>query len=128
MLYSPFVQAQIIDPFDVESIKAKAHHQTKELHEVEKSSGTLKILINTMFIGYKRYVSSQDASSCNFYPSCSVYFVQAVSLSGFVKGSLLFGDRFQRCNSLNRKNYPLYSNTTLLYDPVPCDHSSDKRK
>lgn len=120
--------AQILSDHDKSLLEGRSLLKTKPDQRVDKSSGTLKVLLNAMFLGYKSFVSSQDASSCNFHPSCSVYFMQAIGGHGFVKGSLLFGDRFQRCNSLNRKNYPLYPNSTLLYDPIPSNHDHTEHK
>jgi putative membrane protein insertion efficiency factor len=77
--------------------------------------------IGSLFKFYKHFISSQDASSCSFHPSCSVYFVDAVKVGGLLKGTLLFGDRFMRCNSLSKENYPIYEDYRLLYDPVPAD-------
>jgi putative component of membrane protein insertase Oxa1/YidC/SpoIIIJ protein YidD len=122
VLLSSNASSQVLVDYDKALLENRSVLKTKPDQSVERSSGTLKILLNALFLGYKSFVSSQDASSCNFHPSCSVYFVKSVGGHGFIKGSLLFGDRFQRCNSLNRKNYPLYPNTTLLYDPIPSNH------
>lgn len=125
-LFFSQASAQVLSDYDRALLESRSVPKTKPDQRVDKSSSTVKILLNTMFLGYKSFVSSQDVSSCNFHPSCSVYFMQAVGGHGFVKGSLLFGDRFQRCNSLNRKNYPLYPNTTLLYDPIPSNHDHNE--
>jgi len=95
------------------------HHEGPMSFEKETkgSSGSVKQL----FLFYKHFISSQDASSCSFHPSCSVYFVHAVKRGGFIHGTLLFGDRFLRCNSLSKENYPVYEPLQLLYDPVPAD-------
>lgn len=67
---------------------------------------------------YKNYVSSQDASQCSFYPSCSEYAVIAIKKQGLIKGLINFSDRFQRCNGKSPEQYELIPGKHLLFDPV----------
>ena len=70
------------------------------------------------FSFYKRFISSQDSGNCNFYPSCSVYGTQSFQKLGFFIGFLNTFDRLNRCNGLNRSDYPIHQLSNLLYDPV----------
>jgi len=47
---------------------------------------------------YKRYVSSQDGSSCQFAPSCSHYAKLAIIKHHLFLGIILTTDRLIRCN------------------------------
>ncbi|MCX6730004.1 MAG: membrane protein insertion efficiency factor YidD [Candidatus Portnoybacteria bacterium] len=40
-------------------------------------------------------------NGCRFYPSCSVYFYQAVEKHGAIKGSIRGIRRILRCNPFN---------------------------
>ncbi len=68
---------------------------------------------------YKNLFSNLDGDNCAFYPSCSSFFVKAVHKTNFVKGTLLFVDRFTRDLNYVKifNNYPLYKNGHF-YDPV----------
>ncbi len=83
-----------------------------------KSEKEVKLVFGTMFLFYKKFVSSQDGSACNFTPSCSVYGLQCVQQHGPLRGMMQGFDRLTRCNSLNRHQYPMDRNTGLLIDPV----------
>lgn len=37
-------------------------------------------------------------ASCRFYPSCSLYFIEALQVHGFFRGSYLGITRILRCN------------------------------
>jgi putative membrane protein insertion efficiency factor len=75
-------------------------------------------IISLLFRGYKRFISSQDYGSCSFYPSCSVYSIDAINKEGFFLGILNTIDRLSRCNGKNKKDYPKFSNNGLMEDKV----------
>jgi putative component of membrane protein insertase Oxa1/YidC/SpoIIIJ protein YidD len=70
------------------------------------------------FTFYKKYVSSQDAISCTFEPSCSVYGIEAVQEYGFFLGGLATFDRLSRCHGWNHSYYPRHEATGLNFDPI----------
>jgi uncharacterized protein len=76
-------------------------------------------LISFAFHFYSSFISSQDASTCMFTPSCSAYASRSIEKYGIVRGSLATFDRLTRCNGLARRQYPVDPNTRLSYDPVP---------
>ncbi|MBS3945048.1 MAG: membrane protein insertion efficiency factor YidD [Melioribacter sp.] len=78
-------------------------------------SGIISFLRNI----YGFFISELDGDNCPFYPSCSHFFVQAISESGMIKGPLMFADRFIRdLNFFKGKNsYPIHR-IGKFYDPV----------
>jgi putative membrane protein insertion efficiency factor len=58
---------------------------------------------------YKKYLSPILPPACRFYPSCSVYAMEAIGRYGAGKGSLLALKRLLRCHPFNPGGY----------DPVP---------
>ena len=43
-------------------------------------------------------------SACRFYPTCSNYAIEAISIHGSIKGTYLTIKRILRCNPFNRKS------------------------
>ncbi len=82
------------------------------------NTNELQLVFSGLFLFYKEFVSSQDASSCSFTPSCSEYALLAIKKQGFVIGSINFFDRFSRCNGLSPEHYHRHPKTHLLNDPV----------
>lgn len=83
----------------------------------KKYDGDIKFLISRLFLFYKTFVSSQDASSCTFTPSCSEYAMKAIQSQGFILGTINFFDRFSRCNGLSPELYSINKETHKLDDP-----------
>lgn len=48
--------------------------------------------------GYKKFISPLLGDNCRFYPTCSVYAMQAIEIHGPVKGCMLAAWRVLRCN------------------------------
>ena len=48
--------------------------------------------------GYKKFISPLLGDNCRFYPTCSVYAMQAIEIHGPVKGCSLAAWRVLRCN------------------------------
>ncbi|MCQ2463390.1 MAG: membrane protein insertion efficiency factor YidD [Clostridia bacterium] len=58
---------------------------------------------------YKKHISPHLPPMCRYYPTCSVYAMQAIEIHGAFKGSILAVLRLLRCNRLFPGGY----------DPVP---------
>ncbi|HHW27345.1 MAG TPA: membrane protein insertion efficiency factor YidD [Firmicutes bacterium] len=58
---------------------------------------------------YQTYISPLKGPTCRYYPTCSEYARQAITIHGLWKGLLLASWRLLRCNPLSRGGY----------DPVP---------
>ncbi len=67
-----------------------------------------KLLIKTIGF-YRKHISPLLPPMCRYYPTCSQYAIEAVSVHGAFKGSLLALRRLLRCNVLFPGGY----------DPVP---------
>jgi uncharacterized protein len=76
------------------------------------------LFFGKLFIFYKKFVSSQDASSCSFTPSCSEYALMAIKKQGIIIGMINFWDRFTRCNGMSPGDYPVDVKNKVLIDPV----------
>jgi len=59
--------------------------------------------------GYQSILSPLLPASCRFFPSCSVYAIEALERHGALKGSVLTLRRLARCQPF----------CTGGYDPVP---------
>jgi putative membrane protein insertion efficiency factor len=58
---------------------------------------------------YQKAISPWLPPSCRYYPSCSVYAIEAIEKYGFIKGSLYAIKRILRCHPFHAGGY----------DPVP---------
>ncbi|NOZ47685.1 MAG: membrane protein insertion efficiency factor YidD [Chlorobi bacterium] len=85
---------------------------------VRSYSNEYDFMFSHLFLFYKNFISSQDANSCSFTPSCSIYAIQAIKKQGVVIGLINFFDRFTRCNSMSPENYLIDKHSHLLIDPV----------
>ena len=83
-------------------------------------------LFSNLFLFYKNFISSQDASTCSFTPSCSEYAILAIKKQGLITGIINFFDRFSRCNGCNNSYYIRDKKTGLLIDPVRNLHYEKK--
>ena len=58
---------------------------------------------------YRRHISPHLPPMCRYYPTCSVYAIEAIETHGALRGTLLAVWRLLRCNPLSPGGY----------DPVP---------
>jgi putative membrane protein insertion efficiency factor len=58
---------------------------------------------------YKRFVSPLLPPACRFYPSCSMYAIEAIQTHGSLRGCWLAAKRLGRCHPFSKGGY----------DPVP---------
>lgn len=58
---------------------------------------------------YRRFISPRFPPCCRFYPTCSVYAMQAIEKYGAAKGGWLALKRIVRCHPFNDGGF----------DPVP---------
>lgn len=69
----------------------------------------MKTLLLGLLRVYRYVVSPMLGRNCRFYPSCSVYAVEAVERHGAVRGGWLAVKRVGRCHPFHPGGY----------DPVP---------
>ncbi|MBQ7037029.1 MAG: membrane protein insertion efficiency factor YidD [Clostridia bacterium] len=55
--------------------------------------------------GYRKYISPLKKPTCRFYPSCSVYAMEAIEKYGACRGSFLAFRRILRCHPWNPGGY-----------------------
>lgn len=58
---------------------------------------------------YRRFISPIKPPSCRFYPTCSMYAIQAIEKYGAFKGAFMAIKRILKCHPLHPGGY----------DPVP---------
>lgn len=69
----------------------------------------LKILLLWLIRGYRALISPLLPPACRFYPTCSVYALEAIERFGVWRGSILAIRRISRCHPWHPGGY----------DPVP---------
>ena len=76
-------------------------------------------ILGTLKRGYSFFISNLDGDNCPFYPTCSTFFVESVSETNILKGTLMFADRFTRDSNLfkSHEHYPTHI-SGRLYDPI----------
>ncbi len=91
------------------------HEGVGEDYHKETSSTSLSILKD----GYSFLISDLDGDNCPFYPTCSSFYVESVSQTNIIKGTLMFADRFTRDSNLfkTHQHYPTHI-SGKLYDPT----------
>ena len=58
---------------------------------------------------YQKRISANTSSKCKYYPTCSNYAIEAITIHGAFKGTLMAIYRILRCNPFSKGGY----------DPVP---------
>lgn len=117
LLLSHIAEAQ--QKVDFNALVKAAQHEA-HVHDYSsyfsESSNEVSVLLTAFFIGYKNFFSSQDARSCTFEPSCSVYAIEIIRRKGIFAGFLDAIDRLTRCNGLSPEDYEIDQEKRLLID------------
>jgi putative component of membrane protein insertase Oxa1/YidC/SpoIIIJ protein YidD len=106
-------------------LKITHHHE----YAVDYSSLGMTLISLTRNL-YYFLVSDLDGDNCPFFPTCSSFFVQAVSATNIITGSLMFADRFTRdLNFLKgKKQYPEIKNGKYFDPPSNYILDSDRKE
>jgi putative membrane protein insertion efficiency factor len=68
---------------------------------------------------YQKYISPLKRPACRYFPSCSEYAAQAISIHGPLTGLVLAIWRILRCNPFSAGGYdPVPSKRQILRRPV----------
>lgn len=100
------------------SLVDKPSFKNKYKKALSNADSEYKLALNGAFFFYKEFLSSQDGDNCSFTPSCSEYAVIAIKEKGILKGSVMFFDRYTRCNSLSKEYYKKDYEKKRLIDRV----------
>ena len=65
----------------------------------------MRKLMILMIRGYQKFISPLFPPTCRFYPTCSVYFIQALQKYGVLKGSFLGIKRILKCHPFHPGGY-----------------------
>jgi putative component of membrane protein insertase Oxa1/YidC/SpoIIIJ protein YidD len=84
------------------------------------SDGALhRLVLRSLYVGYRSLLASQDIQACTFSPSCSRFSEQAVARYGLLDGVLLSADRLLRDHPFAVGHYPKDpENGRLLDEPA----------
>lgn len=90
-----------------------------------------------LLMGYRKVVSPLYGPVCRFFPSCSAYALEAVTIHGAVKGTWLAARRLVRCHPWNdggvdhvpegRRTWPQESVPRIIvlnHPVIPADEDS----
>ena len=69
----------------------------------------IKAILIWLIQNNKKFISPMLGNNCRFYPTCSSYAIEALTVHGVLKGSLLAAWRILRCNPFGKPGL----------DPVP---------
>lgn len=76
------------------------------LKRLQKSFLKLVIfLLEKLIHFYKYFISPFIGHRCRYYPSCSIYFLQAIKKKGVLKGVILGIWRILRCNPFSKGGF-----------------------
>jgi len=90
---------------------------TKRIYDFN-SDNAGEFILKSLTFTYWFFISDVDGDNCPFRPSCSAFFMNAVSETNIIQGALMFADRFTRdINIFKKGNYPV-SIEGYYYDPV----------
>lgn len=76
----------------------------------------MKYLLIGLLKGYRLLISPLYGPVCKYYPSCSAYALEAVTVHGAAKGSWLATKRLGRCHPWSLGGY----------DPVPGTRAAEE--
>lgn len=76
---------------------------------MEENCINMKKILIVIIKFYRKYISPMKTTKCPYIPTCSEYGLEAISVHGAFKGSLLTIWRILRCNPFSKGGY----------DPVP---------
>ena len=83
-----------------------------------QETSELKLAATGLIRLYQKFISSQDAPTCSFSPSCSRFGMACIQEYGVFRGILLTADRLIRCNGSQSRYYHKDNVTGKYIDPV----------
>nr|WP_084117527.1 membrane protein insertion efficiency factor YidD [Clostridium acidisoli] len=65
----------------------------------------MKTILIKLIKFYRNYISPLKRPSCRFYPTCSMYAIEAIEKYGALKGLFMSVKRILRCNPFSKGGY-----------------------
>ncbi|SMC28420.1 hypothetical protein SAMN02745134_03508 [Clostridium acidisoli DSM 12555] len=65
----------------------------------------IKTILIKLIKFYRNYISPLKRPSCRFYPTCSMYAIEAIEKYGALKGLFMSVKRILRCNPFSKGGY-----------------------
>lgn len=65
----------------------------------------IKTILIKLIKFYRNYISPLKRPSCRFYPTCSMYAIEAIEKYGALKGLFMAVKRILRCNPFSKGGY-----------------------
>lgn len=72
---------------------------------IEISRGPVQKVAAITFVGYKRFVASQDSRQCAYHRTCSEYCLNSMKDHGIFAGFVMGLERFERCSAFDAQFY-----------------------
>ncbi|WP_202927882.1 membrane protein insertion efficiency factor YidD [Cyclobacterium roseum] len=117
-LFNFFVTAQSLPEVKAHQ-KLMVEEEEKEEYEfARESKNEVEMVFSGLFLGYKKFISSQDGNTCVFTPSCSEYALMSIKKHGIILGTANAFDRLTRCNGLSPEKYRKDPESTLMIDKL----------
>lgn len=85
-----------------------------------------RLLLVALVRTYQLFVSPLLGPTCRFYPSCSAYALEAVTVHGALRGTYLAARRLGRCHPWNPGGVDLVPGTESRH-ALPPDPASERR-
>ena len=86
--------------------------------KIFEDNNAIEVTTDLLFKVYSNLISSQDGSTCSFYPTCSAYCRHSISKYGLLKGGIKTFDRLTRCNGFSPERYTIDIERRKLVDHV----------
>lgn len=111
-----FVNAQSLSEVRAHQKIMVEVEEKKEYEFARDNKNEVEVVFSGLFMGYKKFISSQDGNTCVFTPSCSEYALMAIKKHGLVLGTANAFDRLTRCNGLSPEKYKKDPDSPLMID------------
>ena len=105
---------------DIETLSELNNIKKKKrtFNNAKNNTNEVQLILSGLFVGYKKFISSQDGSKCAFHQTCSEYALVSIKKRGLIIGTINFFDRFTRCNTCSPWQYNINPVSRKFEDPA----------
>ena len=119
VLISPGLADESMDLAFIRSVNPITIPKQREVVRFNlQETSELKLAATGLIRLYQKFISSQDAPTCNFSPTCSRFGMACIQEYGMAHGILLTADRLLRCNGSQSRHYHKDAATGKYIDSV----------